>query len=529
MLHILLRSLALISSMPVMVMRRQLGVARFFCGRQEDGSSATVFQTKQGDKVLIRWSSNLKYLTTRKINNTNNNYHQVDGNPVMSSWDFSSCDPDQNFDRKPGGKGGELLVHRSTGKCLNAYRRWNGAEINVYPCDPNDPDQNWNFCVDAPIHNNTGRVGMWTWHHGNTTSADAKFQLLSSDSNETSSRYYNNTDFTDLGVIRTNSQFNFDFGNDLSGVFKNMEKIGKNDEVEQLTLEQQKILKEYAKLATRPELSEWEVERMGEILELAESDKVLTLLMDEIDNWIGEEMNLFNDENIDYWENQKARLKEFIGLDYPEDIVNDSPDGSIGLGDILSNFDKNEFGVVYFKEYKPVKVRSLNNKQKLNTVDSVRLASPTSLLTPTEKTTFFCSRQEDGSYATVARTNQGDKVFIRWNSDYFNDSSYTPEQRCHQVTKRLKEFYDDNKLRYLTTQKINNHHVICASTKISPNSEHYDLGDVELLTLNPEEEPNQILKKLIKIDDELSIICSEYDSKGRLYINIEKLLTLSSV
>jgi hypothetical protein len=194
-------------------------------------------------------------------------------------------------------------------------------------------------CIDSADINNYYCFSLPTQSNLNLTlkglSADAKLQLLSSDGND-----YLHGD---------NDIFSF-------WMLKNMERIGKNDEFEQLTLKQQKIIKEYAKLATRTELSEWEVERMGEILELAESDKVLNLLMDEIDNWIGEEMNLFNDENIDHWENQKARLKEFIGLDYPEDMGYDSPDGSIGLGDILFNFDNNEFGVVYFEEYKPVKI-----------------------------------------------------------------------------------------------------------------------------------------------------------------------------
>jgi hypothetical protein len=78
----------------------------------------------------------------------------------------------------PGNRGGTLLKHRSTGKCLNAHYVSGGAEINVWPCDANDPDQNWNLdsvsngrilikrtgtnlCVDTPTRDNAGKVILW--------------------------------------------------------------------------------------------------------------------------------------------------------------------------------------------------------------------------------------------------------------------------------------------------------------------------------------------------------------------------------
>ena len=83
-------------------------------------------------------------LNGNKALNTNPSFRAIDGHPRMSIWDHSLNDADQNFDRKTGGKGGEHLVNRRTGKCLNAFRRWNGAEVNVYPCRLGDADQNFN-------------------------------------------------------------------------------------------------------------------------------------------------------------------------------------------------------------------------------------------------------------------------------------------------------------------------------------------------------------------------------------------------
>ena len=116
-------------------------------------------------------------LNGNKALNTNSSFRLIDGHPRMSTWDHSLNDADQNFDRKSGGKGGEHLVHRRTGKCLNAFRRSNGAEVNVYPCRLGDADQNFNvesidngdvqirvantnFCIDNPNRINGGLVTL---------------------------------------------------------------------------------------------------------------------------------------------------------------------------------------------------------------------------------------------------------------------------------------------------------------------------------------------------------------------------------
>jgi len=109
--------------------------------------------------------------------NTNWNFRRIDGNPRMSIWSRNDNDPDQQFDRLPGNRGGILLKQRSTGRCLNAHYLSNGSEINVWSCDANDPDQNWNLvdvgssrflikrtgtnlCVDTPTRSDAGKVHL---------------------------------------------------------------------------------------------------------------------------------------------------------------------------------------------------------------------------------------------------------------------------------------------------------------------------------------------------------------------------------
>jgi len=110
--------------------------------------------------------------------NTNNQFRKIDGQPRISVWQRSDNDPDQQFDRLPGNRGGVLLKHRSTGNCLNAHYLSNDAGLNVWGCNANDPDQNFtltdlggkyneirrtgtHFCVDSPERTNGGKVRMW--------------------------------------------------------------------------------------------------------------------------------------------------------------------------------------------------------------------------------------------------------------------------------------------------------------------------------------------------------------------------------
>ena len=115
--------------------------------------------------------------------NTNNNFVRLDGYPIMSSWqhNVNNSDPDQQFEHLSGATG-TLLKHKTTGGCLNAHYRYNGAQMNVWnPCNVMDPDQNWTltglgdgtfqikltntnnpgYCVDMPNRINGGKIHLW--------------------------------------------------------------------------------------------------------------------------------------------------------------------------------------------------------------------------------------------------------------------------------------------------------------------------------------------------------------------------------
>ena len=136
--------------------------------------------TAAGSLLIISSSASAEnfVLDGNKALNTNNNFSKIDGNPRLSIWDFSPNDNDQQFDRIGGSRGGTLLKHRSTGKCLNAHYLSNGGLVNTWACNAADPDQNFtitdlgggysqikrtgtNLCVDSPTRDNGGKVHLW--------------------------------------------------------------------------------------------------------------------------------------------------------------------------------------------------------------------------------------------------------------------------------------------------------------------------------------------------------------------------------
>jgi Ricin-type beta-trefoil lectin domain/CHAP domain len=113
--------------------------------------------------------------------NTNNQFPLKDGQPIMSTWTLNPTDNDQQFDRLSG----NLLRHKSTNKCLNAYQPAAGSVVNVYPCNANDGDQKFslipvgnntnliqrmgtNFCLDMPSRSSNLRIMLQNCNTGNT-------------------------------------------------------------------------------------------------------------------------------------------------------------------------------------------------------------------------------------------------------------------------------------------------------------------------------------------------------------------------
>jgi murein DD-endopeptidase MepM/ murein hydrolase activator NlpD len=69
--------------------------------------------------------------------------YKFDGYPRAFVLTYNPNDREQRFDELNGNHGGKLYRVEGTNLCLNNGYNRNGAPINVWPCNPNDRDQNW--------------------------------------------------------------------------------------------------------------------------------------------------------------------------------------------------------------------------------------------------------------------------------------------------------------------------------------------------------------------------------------------------
>ncbi|GGA54075.1 hypothetical protein [Okeania sp. KiyG1] len=77
-----------------------------------------------------------------------------------------------------------------------------------------------------------------------------------------------------------------------------------------LTLSLKKLINEYVRLASLPELNLEQEEKLGEILEQASQNEILSFWISEVDYILGESLGLLKPEDLNYYEDQKALLKE---------------------------------------------------------------------------------------------------------------------------------------------------------------------------------------------------------------------------
>jgi hypothetical protein len=165
---------------------------------------------------------------------------------------------------------------------------------------------------------------------------------------------------------------------------------------------------------------------------------------------------------------------------------------------------------------------------------AVAIASTTATMTQpslAENNRFFCGTR-NGVPVTVVRTSRGEIPMIRWVSDYFTSSRYSPLQRCQEVSERFQRYNDNGKLQFIRTGMINQHPVLCFA--------EYKGGSCAinsvLVTLEPGTNPDRILGRLFDmraraagrvIDLSGNQIISYQD--GEAYLNIQQLLKVSAM
>ncbi|MFB2920503.1 COP23 domain-containing protein [Aerosakkonema funiforme] len=77
---------------------------------------------------------------------------------------------------------------------------------------------------------------------------------------------------------------------------------------------------------------------------------------------------------------------------------------------------------------------------------------------------FEC-KEFEGAWTTIAKTQQQQRQFIRWVSDFGARAGYTPERRCNEVTNRMNFYVRTKYPQYLTTGVQSDYPIICVTDR----------------------------------------------------------------
>jgi hypothetical protein len=124
---------------------------------------------------------------------------------------------------------------------------------------------------------------------------------------------------------------------------------------------------------------------------------------------------------------------------------------------------------------------------------------------------YACTKQAEGLMTTVD-TYRGKISLIEWSSTFFGPQ-FSPEKRCEIVSSRFQTFWDQKVLSYISTGVLNNYNVICVS-----NAEGQCLPDGLLLTLEPQDNPDQVLRDLFSLKQRVT------RGPAKAVVNLQRLL-----
>ena len=114
-------------------------------------------------------------------------------------------------------------------------------------------------------------------------------------------------------------------------------------------------------------------------------------------------------------------------------------------------------------------------------------------------TTFFCD-QDDGEFVTIANhPRRGNVSLITWRTYNFG-LTWSPEKKCHVVSRRFQQLYSNNMLRYIFEGELNGYPVLCASDEPPPGSIPTCSEERLILTLRPGiDDPQDAISTLDKV------------------------------
>lgn len=132
---------------------------------------------------------------------------------------------------------------------------------------------------------------------------------------------------------------------------------------------------------------------------------------------------------------------------------------------------------------------------------------------------YTCS-MKNGVPTTIARTPQGTVAVISWKSTHFNGSGFSPQKRCQVVSARFQKHSNQGSLRYITVGEMQNQNVLCVAQTRGGACRRDGL----LLTLEPQDNPRNVLKELFSVASRASNGPTGRGSASEVYINMDNYL-----
>ena len=132
---------------------------------------------------------------------------------------------------------------------------------------------------------------------------------------------------------------------------------------------------------------------------------------------------------------------------------------------------------------------------------------------------FKCDESERIPTTMYYNSSGGKEPWIKWISQHFSNSSWTPKSRCQTVSGRLEQYRLEGKLKYVTLGMKNDQQVICVASR--------DRGPCEgiIYTLRPGQDGIAALNNLFAWGSGQQNLNSNYESSAVIpYINVEEKL-----
>ncbi len=155
------------------------------------------------------------------------------------------------------------------------------------------------------------------------------------------------------------------------------------------------------------------------------------------------------------------------------------------------------------------------------------IASILSLNAPSQASldnTYYCA-QLNGGWNTFVNTPRGRVKLVNWENSF--SDTWTPRNRCIEVSKRFQGFLDDGSLRYIRTGQVNNLPVLCVADIKGGDCPSKNV----LITLKSDTDPENVLVRLLDFRRSVSgqtIVLSENDagfySDREFYVDMSKFL-----